>query len=173
MDARNEENLKELFEKFLDSRQAEEAAADVRRGEQLLREHPGPGPDDRLIADIKAKIAETLLRRKADTFKRMAYRAAAIAAVFILVAVISVKLFEKGGGESHKVQYASIIPTAIWESDDIASDDVDLAILTDEIDEIEGEALAVELGENGTNGSSAIAELEMELMEINSNFWKG
>jgi len=173
MDARNEENLKKLFEKFLDSNQAEEAAEDVRKGEQILREHPSPEPDDELVADIKAEIAEVLLRRKADTFKRIAYRAAAVAAMFILVAVISVKLFEKGGGKSHKVQYASIIPTAIWESDDIASDDTDLAILADEIEEIEGEALTVELGENGANGSSAIAELEMELMEINSNFWKG
>ena len=45
MDERNEENVKELFEKFLDSEQAERNTEDVRKGEEILREHPAPEPD--------------------------------------------------------------------------------------------------------------------------------
>lgn len=76
--------------------------------------------------------------------------------------------------ESGPVQYASIIPTAIWESDDIAADDADLVIFTTEIEQIEDELPALQLGEDDSNEDSAITELEMELIEINnSDFWKG
>jgi len=182
MNGQNEENLKELFEKFLSAEQAKQALEDVRKGEQILREHPAPQPDGKLIADIKVKTARALLRRKASAFKRIAYKAAAVAAVFIILAVIGVKLFEKGGGEPRPYQVrgeperiitASIIPKTIWESDDIADDDADLATLIAEIEQIESEALALQLDENDSNGNIAVTELEMELIEINSNFWKG
>ena len=173
MNDRNDENLKELFEKFLSAEQAKQALEDVRKVEQILREHPSPQPDGKLIADIKAETASALLRRKASAFKQIAYKAAAVAAVFIILAVIGVKLFEKGDGEHERTLYASIIPKTIWESDDIADDDADLATLIAEIEQIEGEALALQLDENDSNGNIAVTELEMELIEINSNFWKG
>ena len=173
INGRNDENLKELFEKFLNPEQVQRAVEDVRKGERILREQPAPQPDGKLIANIKDEIAASLLRRKANAFKQIAYKAAAIAAVLIIFAAIGVKLFEKGDGESERIVYASIIPKAIWESDDIADDDADLATLVAEIEQIEGEALALQLGENDNNGNIAITELEMELIEINNNFWKG
>ena len=172
MNGRNEENLKELFEKFLNAEQANKAVEDVQKAEQILQEHAAPEPDGKVIADIKAEIAGALSRRKANVFRRIVYKAGVVAAVVIIVAVISVKLFEKGGGESEGVSYASKIAEVIWEGDDIA-DDAELAILTAEIEQIEDEVLALRLGENGGNGSIAITELEMELIEINSDFWKG
>ena len=33
--------------------------------------------------------------------------------------------------------------------------------------------LALQLGENGGNGDIAVTELEMDLIETNSDFWKG
>ncbi len=173
MNVRNEENLKGLFEKFFNSEQAERAAEDIRKGERILSEHPAPEPDGELIADMKVEIAEAVIRRKADAFRRTAYKAVAVAAAFIILAVISVKLFEKSGGEPERIVTASIMPRAIWESEDIATDDADLAILTAEIEQIEGEALALRLDENGGNGNSAVTELEIELAEINNDFWKG
>ena len=113
-----------------------------------------------------------MLRRKAKVFRRMVYKAAVIAASVIFLASIGIKLFEKGG-ESERVTAASILPAAIWESDDISADDADLATLTAEIEQIESDVLALQLGENGTNGYEAAAELEMELIEINNDFWKG
>ena len=95
-----------------------------------------------------------------------------IAAVFIVLAVVSVKLFEKDDG-AEKAAYASMIPDSIWESVDIADDDADLMILRTEIEQIERDLVAIQLGENDGNGDRELAELEMKLIEINSDFWKG
>jgi len=172
MKSQNEENLKELFERFLDSEEAEQIEQDIRKGEQILREHPVSEPDSKLIADIKAEVGKAVLRRRTKVFRRMVYKSAVIAASVIFLAAIGIKLFEKGG-ESERVTTASILPAAIWESERLADDDVDLAILTAEIEQIESDLLAVQMGENGGNGHEAVTELEMELIEINSDFWKG
>ena len=173
MKSQNEENAKELFERFVNTGQAEEAVQDIRKGEQILREHPVSEPDGELIADIKAEVGKAVLRRKTKVFRRMVYKSAVVAASVIFLAAIGIKLFEKGGGEPERVIAASILPAAIWESERLADDDVDLAILIAEIEQIESDLLAVQMGENGGNGSRAVAELEMELIEINSDFWKG
>ena len=173
MKSQNEENLKELFERFLDSKEAEQAVEDIREGERILREHPASGPDKELVAGIKAEIAKAVLLRKRNVFRRIAYKAAVVAAAVIILVAISLKLAEKGGGEPERVITASMIPASIWESDDISADDADLATLTAEIEQIESDLLALQLGENGGNGYGAAAELEMELIEINNDFWKG
>lgn len=173
MNGRNEENLKELFEKFVGGEQAERAVEDVRKGEQILQEHPALGPDGELIANIKAEIAASLLRKKENAFRRMVYKTVAVAAGFILLVAIGVELFEKGRGEPERLATGSIIPKAVWESDRLADDDADLATLIAEIEQIESDLLAVQLGENGGNGHEAVTELEMELIEINGDFWKG
>ena len=164
---RNEEKLKELFERFVSTELAEEAAEDIRKGEQIFRERPAPGPDSELVSDIKAEIAEVLLRRERSAFKRIAYKEAVAVAVVIFVAVISVRIFEKGSGEPKGVATASIIPAAIWEGDD-----ADLAILTAEIKQIEGRVQTLQLGENGANGDRELVELEMRLIALDSDFWK-
>jgi len=173
MNGQNEEELNELFERFISSEEAEQAIEDVREGERILSEHPAPEPDKQLIANIKAEIARAILRKKAAAFKRTAYKAAAVAAAVILLAAIGVKLFEKGDGEPGKIVTASVIPKAIWESDQLADDDVVLAALTADVEEIEGEILAVKLGENGGNGFTDLEELEVELEEIDNYFWEG
>jgi len=173
MNSRNEENLKELFEKFMDAEQAESCAEDVQKAEEILREHPAPEPDDMLIANIKAEIAMRLPARKAGVFKQIAYKAVSVAAAVIFLTAIGLRLFEKGGIEPGPVVYASLIPTAIWESDDIADDDADLVIFTVEIEQIEDEVLTLQLGEDDGNGDRSVSELEMELIQINSDFWKG
>ena len=173
----NRENLKELFEKFLDAEQAESCAEDVQKAEQILREHPAPEPDDMLIANIKAEIAMRLpagRTRRTGVFKQIAYKTVSVAAAVIFLTAIGLRLFDKSDVEPGPVQKASIIPTAIWESDDIAAADVNLAIFTVEIEQIENELLALQLGEDDGNGDSSITELEMKLIEINnSDFWKG
>lgn len=170
----NREDLKELFAKFLDAEQAESCAEDVQKAEEILREHPAPEPDDMLIANIKAEIAMRLPAGRTYVFKQIAYKVVGIAAAVIILTAIGLRLLDKGGVESGPVVYASIIPTAIWESDDIAAADANLAIFTVEIEQIENELLALQLGENDGNGDRSVTELEMELIEINnSDFWKG
>lgn len=173
MNGRDEEELKELFEKFVDSKEAEQTIEDVREGERILSEHPSPEPDKQVTASIKAKVARAILRKKAAAFKQTAYKAVAVAAAVIVLAAVGVKLFEKGNGEPQRLITASIIPKAIWESGHLAADDADLATLTVEIEEIESEILAVKSGENDGNGFTDLEELEMELAEINSYFWEG
>jgi len=173
MDDQNQENLRELIEKFFDAEQAENCVEDIQKAERILREHPAPEPDDMLIANIKAEIALRLQATRAHRLRRIVYEFVSAAAVILFVAMIGLQLFQKPATESGKVNYASIIPTEIWESDNIAVDDKDLAVFTTQIDQIEDEVITLQSGEDTGNGDSTITEMEMELIEINSDFWKG
>jgi|GEM_PF-309078 len=174
MDAQDRENLKELIERFFEAGQAESCGEDFRKAEQILREYPAPEPDDMLIANIKADIAMRLGSRRATRLRRLLCDAAGVAAAIVILATVSMELFvasnrQRGGS----VYTASIIPTAVWESDDIAADDADLAVFTAEIEQIEHEVLTLQAGEEAGESESTLTELEMELAELNSDFWKG
>ena len=170
MDEQNHENLREFLEKFLDRREAEQTAEDIQKGEQMLSEYPAPQPDDLLLASIKRKMADALPYERGYNFRRVFYKTVGIAAVFILLSVISVMVFN---GRTERLTTDLVMTAAIWDSDDITADDANLATLIAEAEEIEGEMLALEMDENGGNGSGSLMELEMELEEINSDFWKG
>jgi len=174
MEDRNNENLRELFEKFFDAEQAKRCVEGIRKAEQILNEHPAPEPDDMLIANIKAEIAMRLQSSRAHRFRRIVYEVVSAAAVILFVATIGLQLFKTpppaGTGT---VNYASLIPTEIWDGDDITVDDETLAVFTAQIEQIENEVIALQSGEDTGNGDSTLAELEMELVEINSDFWKG
>lgn len=172
MSTQNQENLKKLLERFLDPNQVRQALEDVHKGEQILREHAAPEPDADLIAGIKAQIGSTLMQNKAKTRRMAAYKAAAVAAVLAVVAAVSLKVLEKDGGPE-ATDVVSKIDAAIWQSDDIAQADAELATLAAEIEQISAEVLAVEFAENAGNGYEALTELEMEFIEISSDFWKG
>lgn len=175
MNDQNQENLKDLFERFLEPGQAEEAANDVHKADQIFREHPAPEPSDRLILDIKAEIAEALSCRKARLLRRsLYYKVAAVAAAVIVLAAVSIRLFERETTESKSpITTASVTPKAIWDDDTVTAYGGTSAIVAAEIEEIEGEILALQMGENGGNEHINTTELETKLTEINSDFWKG
>ncbi len=173
MEDRNHENLGELFGKFFDAEQVESHLNDFQEVERIFRDNPAPAPDDMLIANIKAEIAMRLPARKAELARRRIYKRAVAAAAVFLIAGISTTLFD---GPTHgpvKLAAASLIPTAIWESDNIASDDENLAFFATEIQQIENEVIALESDEDTSESDSTIEELEMELIVISSDFWKG
>ncbi|MHC4396128.1 MAG: hypothetical protein ACYS1A_10790 [Planctomycetota bacterium] len=170
MTERNEENLKELFERFLGGEQADEAAEEVQKAEQILAQYPAPEPDEMLIAEIKREIADALPYKKTTAFKQVVYKTMSVAAVFILLTVVSVMLFNQ---RTDKIAGDLMMSVAIWESEDISVDDANLSTLLAEVEQIEGEMLALELDGNGSNGGSAVMEMELELIEIDSDFWKG
>jgi hypothetical protein len=172
MNRLNDENLKELFERFQSAEQAESSVEDIQKGEQILHAHPAPEPDSMLIANIKAEIAMRLPARRTNVFMKIASRTAYAAAAILIISAISLSLFNLNSREPGPVQYGSIIPTAVWESDDITTDDADLAIYTIEIEQIEEELRSLQLGESTGNGDSTISELEMEIVAINNDFWK-
>jgi hypothetical protein len=173
MEDRNHENLRELFEKFLDVEQAESCVEDIQKAEQILREHPAPEPDDMLIANIKAKIALRLQASRARRIRRIIYEVVSAAAVILFIAAVGLQLLEKDAPQNGDFNQASIIPTELWVSNDITVDDEDLAVFTAQIEQIEDEVTALQSGEDTGNGDSTLTELEMELIEINSDFWKG
>ena len=172
MNNQNEENLQELFEKFFDSEGAKQAAEDIQEAEKIFSRYPASEPDEELISQIKDRLTASLLRRKASIFRRTAYKAAVAAAV-ILLAIISVKLFERS--ERGAERFASVAQTVdvTWEGSDIIAEEEDTAILEAEIEQIESEIAALQLGGTNGNGDTVITELEMKLIEIDSYFWKG
>ena len=172
MDKRKEEDIKGLFEQFADSKEPEQAADDIRQGEQILREHPAVEPDAELIAGIKAEIGRQLSERRTGIRWRIFLKAAAIAAVFAVLSAIGVRLFEQESTEQVNIADTLTRAQSIWESENIADADEELAVLSAETQQIESELLSLELGENGDDDKEWL-ELEMELIENSSDFWKG
>ncbi|MBA7639890.1 hypothetical protein ES703_47551 [subsurface metagenome] len=173
MEDQTNENIEELFGKFLSDQDARRAAEDIQKAEEILREHPAPEPAGELLADINSKIAEALSAEKAKTRKLTAYRVVAVAAAIIILVAIGVRFFEEGPAETQSPVTITLIQQAIWESEDISADQAELALLTDELEQIEGEILALRLGEDGGESSREFIELEMELTDIGGDFWKG
>jgi len=172
MNDRNEENLRELFERFVSTEEAESGIEDFIEAEQIFHENPAPEPTEELLASIKGDIAETLRFRQEHTFRRLAYKLAPVAAVFVVLAAVGVRMLREGNGPLEIVQ-GPIMSARVWDSENVAADDMDMAVFTAEVDELEIEITTLELGENGGIGRSTVTELEMELIEINTDIWEG
>ena len=86
----NEENIDELFARFLDPDRASDAVEDIRNAEKILAENPAPQPSEELIDDIKAKVAQALHRKKTTDFRQAVYRVAAVAAILLCVFIVPV-----------------------------------------------------------------------------------
>ena len=170
MNGQNKNNLKELFERFVSTEEAESGVEDIVNGERILEEYPAPEPDTELIAAIKSDIAETLRLRKEHTFRRLAYRLAPVAAVLIILASVSIKLYVRDSRPEGDVW---MMPPAVWDSENVAADDMDLAVFTAEVDQLEIEFTTLERAENGGNGQSDVSELEMDFVAISNDIWEG
>ncbi|HUV41596.1 MAG TPA: hypothetical protein VMW23_07410 [Sedimentisphaerales bacterium] len=166
-----QENLTQLFEKFLDSGQAQDAAGDIEQGLQMVAQYPAPQPDKRLIDSIKTKTANALREKKAKAHSRRIYRAAAVAAAVLIAGALSVRLYRPDW--FHTSQRQLTMDAAVWESDDIADADLELAELGDEIDQLASEILTLRFGDMDGIEYEVGSDLEMELIEIDSDFWKG
>ncbi len=169
MQNQNRDDLRALFRRFLGIEESRTAADEVRRGEQLLNLYPAPEPAPEVLAAIKRQLVLRLAKRR-HRITCLIYRTVPAAAAVILVALAS--LFGHRPADSPEVSYASLIPAAIWESDDISSDDVELAYLTAEIEQIEAQMRALEASESESVDTHALDEVEVELMRLDTEFWK-
>ncbi len=167
------ENLNELLGRFMDAGQAENAAEDIRAADIIFAKNHAPGPDQALVAKIKTLVSDTLEIHRSIAFRRRIYRVAAVAAAFIIVSALSVRIFQPPVHRQGPDAYAAIIPAAVWEGDDIVADDAELATISAAIDQIQGEMLALQDGEDGLEAYDELLDLESELIEIESDFWKG
>ena len=174
MENQDEENLKELFGKFMSSEHAGELAEDVPKVERIFQENPAPEPESALIADINERIVRALQQRKVSSFRRMVYKAAAVAATVIIITAAGIMFFGRRGDEVGRIAAKpTILSSTVWENEDVSADDTDLATLVAEVEQSELDVHSLRFGEGGGNGYTQFAELETELMEINSDFWKG
>jgi hypothetical protein len=164
----DQDNLRKLLERFMSAREAEAAAEELRAGEEILRAHPAPEPDREVILGIKLEIASKL-SRKPRIVHRL-YRFTATAAAVIVVALLMIH--GRAPQTDPSLSHAALVPTFIWESDDLSADDMQLAYLTSEIEQIEAQVRALEAGEDLDVGTNTLDEVEMELMHINIGFWK-
>ena len=121
------------------------------------------------MALIKAEMGARLAHRRTHHLRWFASRAAGIAAVIVIAASVWTAVNRDAGPG---VMIASLIPTAIWEGENIVLDDLRLASLNAEVEGIENEVRALQ--QDGSRSSeSAVDEVEMELLEIDGEFWKG
>jgi hypothetical protein len=168
MEDQTRENLNDLLRQFLDAAPAETAAENIRAGERLLDAWAAPTPAPETIARIKGDIAAALTRRHRIM---LILRRSLAAAAVIAFAVIA--LLDRSPTGGNNVFQAAILPAAIWDSVDVAADDLDLARFTAEVRQIETQLQALEAGEDDAAGSGTVEELERELMQIETEFRKG
>jgi len=171
MKDQDRENLAELIERLFGADKAGGVQQDIREGERILRENPAPGPDDALMAAIKSQIASILARRAQRARYRISRRVA-VAAAIVIIAAITPNIFNDTPPGPATLSAASLIPTAVWESNDIAADDQNLAVLTAEIEQIENKVTRLESGDEGASNIRTVEELEMELILVSGDFWK-
>ncbi len=164
------ENLAKLLRQFMDDSAACSAEADVNVAERILETHPAPLPSPEMVSTIKALMIASAARRHR---RIRIFRVAAAAAATVVLTVLIGRYNAPPATNRPGVSFASIIPAAVWDSDDLAADDLDLAYFTSQIRQIEAQMRAVEAEETETRCTDSVGELELELIAIETEFGKG
>ena len=167
----NNENSDELLSRFLDEHESHVAAEDIHRGEDLLASFSTPAPDASVIEAIKAQIELRLRVKQKRRFIRSMAQKIAVAAIIIVLAMAGLKFLVEPEPKVKGV--GKVSREFIWEDESEPGGDEQLAVLTAQIDEVEADILAIRLGEDGGENDSLLTDLEMEMIEINGDFWKG
>jgi len=163
------ENLVKLLRRFMDEPTAQAAHEDIQAGERWLETFAAPTPEARVLDAIEARMTAAALR-KHRIRQRVRVSLSAAAAVIVLALI---GLLGPDSENRPRMSYAAIIPAAIWESDDITTDDLDLAYFSSEIRQIEAQMQALDADENDRGVRGVPEEFETELMAIQTEFWKG
>lgn len=172
MNKPEQENLKELFGRFMDQRAANEAAEDIRKADQLLDALPAPQPDDRIIARVKSNVAFALKQRQTSSIQWRIWATVGVAAALVIGTYLSLRFFD-GLKENRMTTLAVAIPDRVWEGSDITSDDAEIAILTAEVETLRNTVYGAQIDDSSAFGNITINDLEMELVETNGDLWKG
>ncbi len=167
MAKRVREDLTALFRLWLDSQEAQDAIREVRTAEELIESHPAPQPSPATLERIGLQMRLRAAHRRRNHF--LEGIAAVAAAVLITVGLSQFSLQRS----SSTIGFASLLPTALWESDDIASDDVKLAYFNSEVDRLEAQVQAIEHGDSDAGSAGTLDDVELELFQIDTDFWKG
>lgn len=166
------ENLTELVTRFYDEPESAQVLGDITVGDELLDRNRAPEPDAGLIAAIKKQIQVRLMLRERRIFRPTVQRVA-IAACLMIIALVGMKLLTQTRPVATGPAMAAL--SRIWadDSDPLSGGDMQFALLTAEVDEINDSILRIRMDEWGTDSEAAVSELEMEIADINTDFWKG
>ncbi len=162
------EDLTELFELWLDRPQAQAAAEEVRSAEQMMESHPAPLPAEGTLDEIRRQMQVAAQRRRQRRY--LTEGVTAVAAAILVVAGLSHYSLQK---PRNAIGLASRLPAALWETDDVASDDTKLAYFNSEVDRLQAQVDAIETGEADTSVNGTLGDVEMELFQIDMVSWKG
>ncbi len=168
MTHRDYDELRSLLERFQDPSRADGAEREMRAAERFLDAYPAPQVAPETLDAIKQRI--TIQLGGSRGLSRPLYRYVGAVAAAIALALIG--FFGRPVREPSSVNYASLIPAAIWESDDIASDDMELAYFRSELRQIETQMEALEAGDGDLVATASLDDVEMELIRIDTEFWK-
>ncbi len=161
----NKENLKELLERFYSRQEVNEIYSDITETENLLKRYPAPDVDETVTNHIKAEIDEKLAK-PAARYTTILLKTAAVAAVLFIVSFVSLSVFTP---EPQAFDGTSESTTQIFDNEDL-----EIAALTAEIEEVEREFSSLSLNDTQTSYYSDITEdLETELIDLDTDFWKG
>lgn len=169
MKERTPENLTELLKRFMDGTAAEAAAEEIRAGERLLEACPAPAPAARTLAAIKICMTTAALRHR---WRVRVFRGSLAAAAMVVMALL-IGLPAQRPTPRPGMNFATILPTSVWESDNLAADDLQLIYFTSEIRRIEAQMQALETEETDMDSGGSPDDLERELLAIETEFWKG
>ena len=170
MRERTRENLTELLQRFMEASAVPATDRDIQAGERILEAHPAPAPDSETITFIKAQMAMAGLRHH-QWRVRVFGGSLATAAAIITIALIG--LLGRGPMQGPAVSFATLLPASIWESDNLAADDLELVHFTSEIRQIEAQMQALDADESDTDVNGTLEDLENQLLAIETELWKG
>lgn len=165
---RDREDLKDVLEQFLAPSEAASAEQEIRAGERLLGGFPAPRVTPETLATIKRQIAAQLSTSPKPAHPFLRYVGAAAAVIVVaLIGFLGRSVEERPG-----IRYASLISPAVWDSDDIVADDMELAYFRSELRRVEAQMYALEAGGGDIGAAGALDEVELELIRIERQFWK-
>lgn len=173
MSFKDNDELRQLFDQFVTEERAKDAMDDIKAGDRILRENPAPQPRLETLLRIKAEGAARLReRRRRRVWRRRAVEAIAAAAVLAILMYVGSGLLESP--LTVKPEIVSVLPKAIWETYDVGKEDPALASLATEIEVVEQQFRALESPvEQSRSAIDEVSELEIELLELEGEFWKG
>jgi len=164
------EDLDGLLTNLYGEKTAGEVKEDIRLGDEILNSYPSPEPDAAAVDEIKRNVLlAASVHRKRVHRRTVGYRSAVVAALLLIITGLGIRFMTYQG-----TYYAE---NAIAVEDvDIAGffgSDLQLALLADEIDEIENSILSIDIDEGFSEPEMDVDELEMEILEVSSSFWRG
>ena len=159
--SKEQENLNELLSSFYNEQEANEFKKNLDSFDAMLSECPTPSAQ--MINDIKCAVVQKLSTRKHSI--SVISRRMAMAAMIMLIAFAGLKMSNR----QNEIKPKNVLTADFFEDDETSQ----IALLTEEIEQIEDALLSVRLDEYDTFSGDSYFELETELSEINGDFWKG